>query len=89
MTFDIEHRENTNGITWTELATMEPRLADLLEHAKNSRDWICDSEKRWALFKQPIAKLVGFHRRDGDPRLRTMGAYDVVYAKLWNTVSGA
>ena len=85
MKYDIERLEQNHGITWDELVTMEPALADLLERAENT---FGDLEKRWASFKRPIAELVGMHRRAGEPRLHTMAAYEVAYYTLWNIVSG-
>ena len=44
-------------------------------------------ELAWARFKDPIANLVGWNRRDDcNPLLKTTDAYDVVYSKLFNTL---
>ena len=41
----------------------------------------------WVRFKQPIANLVGYLRRDNcDPRLKTNAAYDVASWKLWHAL---
>ena len=80
----------TRGLTWDEMVEIEPRLDDLLERVECSRP----SEDRsnfnyeicWGRFKEPLAELVGWHRRRGDERLRTTQAYDTAYRTLWKAL---
>jgi hypothetical protein len=45
-----------------------------------------DYEQCWMHFKEPIANLVGWHRRHGDERLRTTHAYEIAYFTLWQAL---
>jgi hypothetical protein len=88
MTFDVIQLERSGKITWEQLAELEPRLKGLLRGVEASRPteekddfWY---EAEWNRLKRPIPNLVGFHRPNGHPDLRTIEAYDVVYFKLLN-----
>ena len=78
------------AVTWEELVELEPRLEGLRLDAQASRPENkrgFNYELAWARFKNPIANLVGWHRRDDcNPSLKTTDAYDVVYSKLFNTL---
>ena len=79
-------------LSWETLVELEPRLDSLLVDAKFSRPR--QNQKRgfnyecaWAEFKDPIAELVGFFRRDEcDPILKTRAAYELVYWTLYDTL---
>jgi hypothetical protein len=76
-------------LTWDELVEIEPRLDSLLaqvEDSRPSRKKGFNYEIAWGRFKDPISDLVGWHRRDGDPRLQTREAYEVVYWHLWHVL---
>ena len=67
-----------HGLTWEQLVAAEPRLASLLEEVRAARlddgDEF-DLEGVWGRFKDRIAGLVGWHRRQGKPLLQTEAAY--------------
>jgi len=67
-----------HGLTWEQLVAAEPRLASLLEEVRAARlddgDEF-DLEGVWGRFKDRIAGLVGWHRRQGEPLLQTEAAY--------------
>ena len=90
--FDVKRLERHHGITWNELVELEPRLDGLLCDAQCSRPLPEEEddfnyEIAWGQFKQPIADLVGYFRHDNcDPRLTTVGAYEVAYYTLWHTL---
>ena len=86
---EIQTKE-AHRLTWDELVEIEPRLEDLLWQVKASRpvddDSDFDYEGCWMHFKEPIANMVGWHRRHGDERLRTTDAYQTAYRTLWNAL---
>lgn len=88
--FDLKDIERMHDLNWENLADLEPRLNGLLVDAVTSRPRRkrgFNYELAWARFKQPIANLVGFHRRDEcDPLLKTVAAYDVVYWKIYHAL---
>src|SRR5271157_5702497 len=67
-----------DGLTWEQLVAAEPRLASLLEEVRaaglDDGDEF-DLEGVWGRFKDRIAGLVGWHRRQGEPLLQTEAAY--------------
>ena len=72
-------------LTWERLVVAEPRLASLLEEVRAARPDDgdeCELEGVWGQFKDRIAGLVGWHRRQGEPLLQTDGAYRTAYNKL-------
>ena len=84
--------ERLSGITWGELAALEPRLGDLLWVARGAcvtcRRW-SDVERVFAPIRTTLAELVGFagkHHRHHV--LGTAGAYQVAYWKLYDAVAG-
>jgi hypothetical protein len=90
MPFDVRYLENVYGTTWNELVELEPRLGVLLREAKDSHPTEVDNEgdfeRCWAHYKEPIADLVGWHRRQGDEELRTTAAYEIAYSTLWHAL---
>lgn len=77
--------------TWEQLVAAEPMLASLLEDVRAARPDDGDEyelEGVWGQFKDRIADLVGWHRRKGEPLLRTQAAYRTAYKKLLNALYG-
>ena len=90
MPFDVRRLETVYGMTWDDLMELEPRLEDLscqveaCRPSENESDF--DYENCWAKFKDPIANLVGWHRKTGDENLRTYQAYEIAYYTLWHAL---
>jgi hypothetical protein len=84
--------ERRTGITWQDLAELEPRLAELLWRARlagvGCRCW-SDVHQAFGPIRNTVVELVGFagqnHRH---PVLGWPGAYDVAYRKLYDAVAG-
>ena len=77
--------------TWEQLVAAEPRLASLLEEVRAARPDDGDEDELegvWGQFKDNIAGLVGWHRRQGEPLLQTEAAYRTAYNKLLNALYG-
>ena len=75
---DVGRSGRGPGLTWGRLVVAEPRLASLLEEVRAARPTGGDEFKLegvWGQFKDRIAGLVGWHRRHGEPLLRTQAAY--------------
>ena len=90
---DAKDMERHHKITWQELVQLEPRLLVLLSRAEGcsivpkKQRGKCNYEVIWGGFKEPIASLVGLFRRDNcDPRLKTIGAYDVAYWTIYHAM---
>jgi hypothetical protein len=87
---EIKQLENPRRLTWSELVELEPRLENLLCQVEASRPIEGESDfdyyECWGHFKDPIANLVGWHRRHGNERLRTTHAYDTAYRTLWRAL---
>ena len=80
-----------HGLTWEQLVAAEPRLASLLEEVRAARPDDGDEfelEGVWGQFKDRIAGLVGWHRRQREPLLPSNGAYRTAYNKLLNALHG-
>lgn len=80
-----------HGLTWEQLVAAEPRLESLWDEVRAARP--DDSNEHelegvWGQFKDRIADLVGWHRRQGDPLLRTEAAYRTAYKMLLNALYG-
>lgn len=89
--FELKTIEKMHRLTWEELVELEPQLDGLLFQVELSRPMPDEAEDFnyevcWGRFKQPLAELVGWHRRHGEPDLRTQAAYDVAYWKLWHAL---
>jgi hypothetical protein len=88
--------------TFAELAAAEPELARLLDRAKafrRSRRRVSDDDimdewygpRQWERnpgLRGQVVRLVGSMRKDGDPILRTVGAYDVAYDTIFDALNG-
>ena len=71
--------------TWEQLVAAEPRLASLLEEVRAARPHDGDDfelEGVWGQFKDRVAGLVGWHRRQGEPLLQTEAAYRTAFKKF-------
>ena len=84
--------ERAHGVTWGELAGLEPRLNELLWQARAAGAGCrCreDARRVFAPFRDGVAELTGFLGRHRDhPVLGTVGAYEVAYWRLYHAVSG-
>jgi hypothetical protein len=84
--------ERIHGISWRDLAELEPKLEDLLWEARQAgvrcRRWP-DVDRVFEPLRNALVKLVGFagenHRH---PVLGSARAYQVVYWKLYDAVAG-
>ena len=88
----IQDLERARGVTWGELAGLEPQLTDLLWRARvagancRSRE---DVSRVFAPFRAALAELVGFvGRHSRHPVLGSVGAYEVAYWRLHDAVAG-
>ncbi len=80
-----------HDLTWERLVAAEPKLASLLDEVRSARPSDADEhelEGIWGQFKDRIAGLVGWHRRQGEPLLQTEAAYRTAYKKLQNALYG-
>jgi hypothetical protein len=74
-----------HDLTWQQLVGAEPRLASLLEEVRAARPAHGDEfelEGVWVRLKDRFAYLVRWHRRHGEPLLRTQAAYRTAYNTL-------
>jgi hypothetical protein len=86
---DLEH---LSGITWRDLAELEPKLGELLWKARQAcvhcRRW-SDVDRVFAPIQGALAELVGFAgKHHGHPVLGGSGAYQVAYWRLYDAVAG-
>jgi len=90
MLYNVKDLEELHGITWEELVELEPGLERLASEIERVRPQEGDEgfnyEGVWGRFKQPISDQVGHYRKGGDPKLKTHGAYEVAYRKLWHVL---
>ena len=84
--------ERLTGVTWHDLAALEPRPGELLWRARQAgvgcRCW-SDVERVFRRVRNELAELIGFtgkHQRH--PVLGSTGAYQVAYRKLYDAVAG-
>ena len=80
------------GITWQELAEIEPRLAELLWQGRQAapacRAW-SDVGRAFSPIREALVELVGFAGRNHrHPILGGAAAYQVAYWKLYDAVAG-
>jgi hypothetical protein len=88
----VQELERAHGMTWGQLAGLEPQLEKLLWQARaegaRCRGWQ-DVERVFAPFAGTLAELIGFRRRhNGHPLLGSVGAYDIAYWRLREAVCG-
>jgi hypothetical protein len=84
--------EGIYGITWHDLAELEPRLGELLWAARQAgvscRRW-ADADRLFAPIRRALAELIGTDGKQGrDGVLGSAGAYQVAYWKLYDIVAG-
>jgi hypothetical protein len=89
---NVHDLEQAHGVTWAELAELEPLLADLLRRARTAGagcgGWE-DAGRLFAPFRDAVAELVGFRcRRSTHAVLGSVGAYEVAYWRLYDGVVG-
>jgi anti-anti-sigma factor len=89
---EVRDLEQRHGLTWAELAGLEPRLAELLWEARSAgarcRDWE-DVPQTFAPFRNAAVEIVGFQgKHRGHPVLGSVGAYEVAYWRLHDAVAG-
>jgi hypothetical protein len=80
-----------HDVAWEQLLAAEPRLAWLLADVRAARRANGDEselEGIWGTFKDRIADLVSWHRRHGEPLLRTQEAYRTAYDMLLSVLYG-
>jgi hypothetical protein len=78
-------------VTWEQLVAAVPQLAWLMAEVLAARPADGDEyqlEGIWGQFKNRIADLVGWHRRHGEPLLKTQAAYRTAYNALLNALYG-
>jgi hypothetical protein len=88
----VHDLERAHGVTWGELAGLEPRLNELLWEARaggarcRSRE---DVERVFGPFRNALGELVGFLAgQSRHPILGSVGAYEVAYWRLYDAVAG-
>ena len=84
--------ERLSGITWRDLAELEPKLGELLWGARQAcvtcRRW-SDVDRAFAPIRNTLAELVGFAGKNRrHPVLGGPEAYEVAYWKLYDAVAG-
>jgi hypothetical protein len=89
---NVQDLERTHGVTWGQLAGLEPRLDELLWQARAAgagcRGWE-DVGRLFAPFRDRLAELVGFQgRQSRHPVLGSVGAYEVAYWQLHDAIAG-
>jgi hypothetical protein len=88
----VHDLERAHGVTWGELAGLEPRLNELLWQARAAgggcRCWE-EVARVFAPFRGAVGELVGLlGRHSRHPVLGSVGAYEVAYWRLHDAVSG-
>lgn len=78
-------KRKSESLTWIDLVKLEPRLGRLemclLAWVKARRfNW-----RDWFRFKLAMTRLVGWCRDDNHPTLATSRAYEIAYARLFET----
>jgi hypothetical protein len=84
---NIHELERRHGVTWGQLASLEPRLDELLWQARaGGARCRCREEagRVFAASRNALAELVGFRgRHRGHPVLGSVPAYEVAYWRLY------
>jgi len=88
----VQDLERAHGVSWAELAGLEPRLEEVLWQARAAgtgcHGWE-DVPRVFGPFREAVAQLVGFMgRHSSHPVLGSVGAYEVAYWRLHDAVSG-
>jgi hypothetical protein len=89
---NVRDLERSHGITWNELADLEPGLPQLLREARQAslfcRQW-SDVERLFAPIRAAVVEMVGFASSNcRHTVLGGLGAYQVAYWKLYDAVAG-
>jgi hypothetical protein len=88
----IHELEQAHGVTWGQLAGLEPRLDELLWKARaDGASCRCgeDAERAFAPIRNALGELVGFRAgQSSHPVLGSLGAYEVAYWRLYDAVAG-
>jgi hypothetical protein len=89
---NVQDLERHSGVTWRDLAELEPALAALLWEARRAgascRRWP-DVDRAFAPIRSRLAGLVGFMGKHHRHRvLGGVAAYEVAYWKLYDAVAG-
>jgi hypothetical protein len=84
--------EKVFGMTWRELADLEPKLDELLWTARQAgaacRRW-SDVDRVFLPIRTALIELVGFAGANrGHPVLGSAAAYQVAYLKLYDAAAG-
>ena len=83
--------ERAHGVTWGQLAGLEPQLAELLWQARAAGAGCQDREdlqREFAPIRDAVAELVGLRGRHRNcPLLGSVGAYEVAYWRLREAVA--
>jgi anti-anti-sigma regulatory factor len=88
----VDDLQRTCGVTWGQLAELEPELQQLLWRARMEGGpcrTFTDVDRVLRPLRDELAELIGFagkHRRH--PVLSSAGAYAVAYWKLYDAVAG-
>jgi hypothetical protein len=87
----VRHIERVHGVRWAELVELEPALHALLHQARRAgascREWQ-DVDRIFSPLRNDLAELVGFSSKHArHPVLGSVGAYDVAYWKLFDSVT--
>jgi hypothetical protein len=87
----LAHLERAYGVTWGELADLEPGLWQLLWRARQQGAGCrcrADVDAAFSPLSNDIAGLVGFLGKNrGHPLLGSVGAYAVVSRKVYDAVA--
>jgi hypothetical protein len=88
----VQDLERAHGVTWGELAGLEPRLLELLWQARAAGAGCRSGEEVrqvFAPFRNAVADLVGLRgRHSRHPVLGSVGAYEVAYWRLQDAIAG-
>jgi hypothetical protein len=89
---DVDEVERTYGITWDQLAELEPQLKTLLWQARRAGArclTIPEVERTFLALRNELAELIGFTgKHHWHPILGSAGAYEVAYWKLYDAAAG-
>jgi len=76
-------------MSWEKLIELEPRLAELLEEAKQVKDLggssFCANQTWFNRFGKRLDKLVGWYA-EGAPAIQTSESYDIAFMKIYDAL---